>query len=163
MSLCRYAFYKEDEKYYPHLYCQIDNKFCHYVKRCEKVEKFIPIKDDIWEECGKYIMEKRKDIPDGAYFVQTSRPNRQGYLYLYVLMEDDKIEKILTKLTEIKQDYIYLRKIDGVYETSLEPFKEEKKEKEDKKENIVIHVNEELVTEKKRGRKKKSEIKKEYE
>jgi len=155
MSLCEYAFYKDDEKFYPHLYCQTDGKWCHYVKRCEKVEKFIPIRDNIWEECGKYIMEKRKNIPVGAYFVQTTRPNKQGKLFLYVLLNDDKIEKILSDLTEIKQNYIYLRKTNGVYETSLEPFAEEKKET--KKENIVIHVNDELVTEKKRGRKKKSE------
>ena len=29
---------------------------------CQKVEKFIPIEDDVWEECGKYIMEKRKEM-----------------------------------------------------------------------------------------------------
>lgn len=155
MSLCDYAFYKEDEKFYPRLYCQIDEKWCHYVKRCEKVEKFIPIRDNVWEECGKYIMEKRKDIPEGSYFVQTTRPNRQGKLFLYVLVEDDKIEKILSNLTELKQNYVYLKKINDSYKVSIEPFKEEKPKTD---ENIIIHVNEELVTEKKRGRKKKTPV-----
>jgi hypothetical protein len=153
MGLCEYAFYKDEEKFYPRLYCKVDNKWCHYVKRCEKVEKFIPIKDNVWEECGKYIMEKRKDIPAGSYFVQATRPSKQGNLFLYVLINDDKIERISSKLTELKQNYIYLRKNNNVYEVSLEPFKEEKKE------NIIIHVNEELVTEKKRGRKKKTDNK----
>ena len=150
MSLCEYAFYKDDEKFYPRLYCKTDNKWCHYVKRCEKVEKFIPIKDNVWEECGKYIMEKRKDIPNGSYFVQTTRPHKSGNLFLYVLVEEDKIEKILSPFKELKQNYIYLKKQDKGYIVSLEPFKKENKVSE----NITIHVNEELVTEKKRGRKK---------
>lgn len=155
MSLCEYAFYKDDENFYPHLYCKTDDKWCHYVKRCEKVEKFIPIRDNIWEECGKYIMEKRKNIPKGSYFIQAIRKNKQGKLFLYVLIEDNKIEKIFSNLNEIKQNYIYLRKTNGIYETSLVPFAEEKTET--KKDNIIIHINEELVTEKKRGRKKKTE------
>ena len=155
MSLCDYAFYKDDEKFYPRLYCQVDDKWCHYVKRCEKVEKFIPIRDDVWEECGKYIMEKRKDIPEGSYFVQTTRPNRNGQLFLYVLVEDDKIERIPSTLTELKQNYIYLKKVNESYKVSLEPFK---KEESKVNENITIHVNEELVTEKKKGRKKKNPV-----
>ena len=151
MSLCKYAFYKDSEKYYPHLYCQIDDKWCHYVKRCERVEKFIPIEDNIWEECGKYIMEKRKEIPSGSYFVQTTRPNRQGNLFLYVLINDNKVEKILSNLTEINQDYVYLKKTNKGYEVSLEPFK---KVTNKNNENITIHVNEELVTEKKKGQRK---------
>ena len=166
MSLCKYAFYKDEEKYYPRLYCKVDNKWCHYVKRCERVERFIPIRDDVWEECGKYIMEEMKNIPKGSYLVQATRPNKQGKLFLYVLIEENKIEKIFSNLTELKQNYIYLRKTNGIYETSIVPFKEEEeKEKEEKKsvkkENIIIHVNEDIVPEKKKGRKKKSETVKE--
>ena len=150
MSLCEYAFYKEEEKFYPRVYCKVDNKWCCYVKRCEKVERFIPIRDNVWEECGRYIMEKRKDIPSGSYFVQTTRPNKNGNLFLYVLVEDDKIEKILSPFKELKQNYVYLKKKDNGYEVSLEPFKKETKVSD----NITIHVNEELATEKKRGRKK---------
>ena len=133
MSLCKYAFYKEEEKYYPHLYCKIDDKWCPYVKRCQKVEKFIPIEDNIWEECGKYAMERRKNIPEGSYLVQATRPNKQGKLFLYVLIEEDKIERIFSNLTKLEQDYIYLDKVDGIYRTSLEPFKKENKTNENVK------------------------------
>ena len=154
MSLCQYAFYKEEEHYYPRLYCKTNDKWCPYTKRCQKVEKFIPIDDDVWEECDRYIMEKRKNIPNGSYFVQTSRPNRQGNLFLYVIIEEGKVEKIPSSLKELKQDYVYLKKTTNGYNVSLEPFKSE---------NITIHVNKELTEEnkeeekretKKRGRKK---------
>ena len=148
MSLCKYAFYKEEETCYPRLYCKADNKWCVYVKRCDKVEKFIPIKDNVWEECGKYIMEKRKEIPEGAYFVQTSRPNRSGNLLIYVALENKTI-RIETQFKKLEQEYIYLKETKDGYEVSLEPFKEEKK-----KENITIHVNEELLEEKKEEEKK---------
>lgn len=153
MSLCKYAFYKEEEKFFPHLYCQTDDKWCPYVKRCDKVEKFIPIRDDVWEECGKYIMEKRKEIPEGSYFVQTSRLNRRGNLLIYVAMED-KTERIETQLKELKQEYVYLKKTKDGYKVSLEPFKEEKKN-----ENITIHINEELAEERKekKGKRKVKE------
>lgn len=147
MSVCEYAFYKDNEKFYPHLYCEVDGKWCHYVKRCEKVEKFIPVKDNVWEECGKYIMEKRKNIPNGSYFVQTSRPNRQGKLFLYVII-NDKVERLLSDFTEIKQNYVYLKKKNEGYEISFEPFKKSEDE------NITIHVNNELLTERKRGKKR---------
>ena len=150
MSLCKYAFYKQEEKYYPHLYCKTDDKWCPYVKRCQKVEKFIPIEDDVWEECGKYIMEKRKEIPNGSYFVQTSRPNRSGNLLIYVALENKTI-RIETKLKKLEQEYVYLKETKDGYEVSLEPFKQEE---------IVAHVNkvnEEPTIEKKRGRNKRKE------
>ena len=150
MSLCEHAYYKDNEKFYPRLYCRISENWCPYTKRCQKVEKFIPIDDDVWEECDRYIMERRKNIPEGSYFVQATRPNKQGKLFLYVLIEENKVEKIFSNLTKLEQDYIYLDKVNGVYKTSLEPFKKENKVNE----NITIHVNEELVNERKRGRKK---------
>ena len=155
MSSCKYAFYKDEEKVYPHLYCQVDDKWCVYVKRCEKVEKFIPIADNVWEECGKYIMEKRKEIPEGAYFVQTSRPNRSGNLLIYVALEN-KTVRIETELKELKQDYVYLKETKDGYKVSLEPFKAEEPKKVSN-DNITIHINQELVSERKekRGRKKK--------
>ena len=153
MSLCKYAFYKEEETCYPRLYCKADNKWCIYVKRCDKVEKFIPIKDNVWEECGKYIMEKRKEIPEGSYLVQTSRPNRSGNLLIYVALENKTI-RIETQFKKLEQEYVYLKETKNGYEVSLEPFKEEKK-----KENITIHINEELVEEKKekKGKRKVKE------
>ena len=149
MSLCKYAFYKEEEKFYPHLYCKTDDKWCPYVKRCQQVEKFIPIRDNVWEECGKYIMEKRKEIPEGSYLVQTSRPNRSGNLLIYVALEN-KTVRIETQFKKLEQEYVYLKETKNGYEVSLEPFKEEKN-----KENITIHINEELSEEKKEKRGKR--------
>lgn len=42
MAGCDFMFYKEGEKYFPRLYCQIDGKQCFFSKRCEIEEKFIP-------------------------------------------------------------------------------------------------------------------------
>ena len=155
MSLCKYAFYKEEEKFYPHLYCKTDDKWCPYVKRCQQVEKFIPIKDDVWEECGKYIMEKRKEIPTGSYLVQTSRPNRSGNLLIYVALEN-KTVRIETQFKKLEQEYVYLKETKNGYDVSLEPFKAEES-KRVANNNLTIYVNEELTTERKekRGRKKK--------
>ena len=160
MGLCKYAFYKDTDTFFPHLFCKVNNKWCPYVKRCDKVEKFIPIRDNVWEECGEYIMEKRKEIPEGSYYVQTSRLNRSGNLLIYVALED-KTVRIETKFKKLEQDYVYLKETKNGYEVSLEPFKEEPKK------NITVYVNEELAEERKekRGRKKKpvEEIKEEDE
>lgn len=123
MDLCEHAFYKPEEKYTPRLYCKIENKTCIYSKRCLKVDRFIPLEGEKWRECYKYIMEKRKNIPKGSCLIQATRPNKNGNLYLYVLTEEDKIERILSNFKKINQDYIYLRKsINGKYQISLEPF-----------------------------------------
>lgn len=123
MDLCEHAFYKPEEKYTPRLYCKLEDKVCIYSKRCLKVDRFIPLEGEKWKECYKYIMEKRKNIPQGSYLVQTTRPNKNGKLYLYVLVEDNKIEKILSKFDKLDQDYVYLRKTAmGGYQVGLEPF-----------------------------------------
>lgn len=151
MDLCKYAYYSDRKEYFPILYCKLkgENGRCIYSKKCLKVEKFIPLENEMWRECAEYIMEKRKNIPVGSYFIQTTRPNKHGNLFLYVLIEDNKIEKILSNFTNIDQDYIYLKNKNGKYEISLKPFEEEKEN-----DNITIYVNEELSTEKKRGRKR---------
>lgn len=123
MDLCEYAFYKPEEKYTPRLYCKIEDKICIYSKRCLKVDRFIPLEGEKWKECYKYIMEKRKNIPQGAYLVQTTRPHKNGKLYLYVLTEENKVEKILSDFTKLDQEYVYLRKTAmGGYQVGLEPF-----------------------------------------
>ena len=123
MDLCEHAFYKPEEKYTPSLYCKIDDKRCIYSKRCLKVDRFIPLEGEKWKECYIYIMEKRKNIPQGSYLVQTTRPHKSGKLYLYVLTEEDKIEKILSNFTKLDQEYVYLRKTAmGGYQVGLEPF-----------------------------------------
>lgn len=124
MDLCEHAFYKPEEKYTPSLYCRIeDDKRCIYSKRCLKVDRFIPLEGEKWRECYRYIMEKRKNIPKGSYLVQTTRPNKSGKLYLYVLTNEDKIERILSNFTKLDQEYVYLRKTAmGGYQVGLEPF-----------------------------------------
>ena len=86
-----------------------------------KEERFVA-NGELWKECYKMIENKIKDIPDGSYFVQSYRPNRNGKLYLYVVIKD-KVERVLSNFTTINQDYIYLKEgLDG-YEVSLTPFK----------------------------------------
>lgn len=125
MDLCKYAYYDANEKYCPNLYCNVDNKRCMYSKKCLKVDKFVPLEGEMWRECPKFIMAKRNEIPNGSYYVQTSRPNRKGNLYLYVVI-DDKVEKILTDLTEINQDFVYVKKNSKGYKVSLTPFQKRK-------------------------------------
>ena len=107
MDLCKHAYYKPEEKYMPYLYCHIDDKRCVYSKKCMKVERFIPLENEMWKECYKFIMNKRNNIPEGSYFVQTYRPNRKGKLILYVAMEDST-KKIQSDFTELNQDYVYI-------------------------------------------------------
>lgn len=123
MDLCEHAFYKPEETYTPRLYCKIDDKMCVYSKRCLKVDRFIPLEGEKWRECYKYIMEKRKNIPQGSYLVQATRPHKNGNLYLYVLIDENKIEKILSNFKKFDQEYVYLKKSEnGKYQISLEPF-----------------------------------------
>lgn len=144
MDLCEYAFYKPEEKYMPRLYCNIENKVCVYSKQCLKVDRFIPLEGEKWRECYRYIMERKNRIPKGSNLVQTVRPNKSGKLYLYVLVEEDKIEKILSNFTKLEQDYVYLRKTAmGGYQVSLEPFvitQSEVQPKEEKEETIDVKV-----------------------
>lgn len=124
---CQYEYYKENEEaYFPRLYCSIDDKTCIYSKKCLKVNKFISTENQ--GECYKMIEEKIKQIPKGSYFVETYRPNKNNKLFLYVIIED-KVEKILSDLEELNQDYVYLKKEENNYKVSLVPFPTEKIEK----------------------------------
>ena len=118
---CKYDYYKEEEKYCPYLYCNIDDKRCIYSKRCLKVDKFIPMDGDVWKECPKYNMQMQKEIPSGANFVQTYRKDKKGNIVLYVVM-NDKVEKINTKLKELNQNYVYVQDDLEGYNVSLVPF-----------------------------------------
>ena len=121
INMCEHMYYKDGENYFPYLYCKLDEKRCPFSKRCLKEEKFIP-NGDLHKECYKMIENKIKNIPANSYFVQSYRPNRNGKLYLYVVMKD-KVEKILSNFTTLNQDYVYLKEgLDG-YEVSLTPFK----------------------------------------
>lgn len=134
---CIYEYYKNEEKYFPRLYCSIDNGYCIYSKKCLKVNKFIPL--DNQGECYKMIEERIKQIPSGSYYVETFRPNKNGYLYLYVIV-GDKVEKILTKFKQIDQDYVYLKKTTNGYVVSLKEFPIKKTT--NNKKNVKIEENE---------------------
>lgn len=121
---CPYQYYKDGDEYYPRLYCRVDNNYCLYAKRCEKVYKFISL--DRTEECYKYNLEMKKNIPDGSYFVQVYRPNKKGNLILYVVI-GESITKIQTELRELNQNYVYLKEGLEDYEVSLIPFVEKKR------------------------------------
>lgn len=159
MDLCEHAYYKPEEKYMPYLYCHIDDKRCVYSKKCMKVERFIPLENEMWKECYKFIMNKRNDIPEGSYFVQTYRPNRAGRLILYVAM-GDTTKKIQSRFTKLDQDYVY---IDG-NTISLTPI-EKKNSEEIVKDNEIVEksapikekVVEKSAPKKQRGRKSKNE------
>lgn len=163
MDLCEHAYYKPEEKYMPYLYCGVDDKRCIYSKKCMKVERFIPLENEMWKECYKFIMQKRKNIPKDSYFVQTYRPNRTGKLILYVVM-DDSTKRIQSNFTQLNQDYVY---IDGDI-VSLTPIEKKNDQSAEisYKENIVEN-NEKIVNDtkvekkvsnnKKRGRKPKNE------
>lgn len=124
MASCKYMEYKSEEKYFPRLYCSIDGKQCIFSKRCEKEQKFIP-NAELWVDCPKRISENIKDIPQGSYYIQTKRYNKKGFLILYVVI-DDHTESITTTLTEINQNYIYIKESIDSYEVSLVPFQEKK-------------------------------------
>ena len=123
---CLYQEYHDDEIYYPHLWCSIDNKMCYYQKKCLDVEKYISIDDT--KECFKFVEEQRKNIPSGSYYVQDRRIDRHGNLILYIVI-DNSTTKIVTKLDNFEQNYVYLKEsIDG-YEVSLTPFSSKRKGK----------------------------------
>lgn len=126
---CPHCFYKEEEISYPRLYCKISGNYCLYTKKCIKHEKYIPIEGDKFKECFMYIDQQRKSIPSGAYFIQSSRPNRNGKLYLYVVIKD-RVERILSNFENIDQDYVYLRRKDDGYEVSLRSFARKNKRNE---------------------------------
>lgn len=111
---CEYNYYDENEKYYPKLYCKIDNKMCIYTKRCKIQERYIAL--DNQKECYKYNMEKQKSIPNGSKYILFER---KGYLYIDM---GEHTEKIKNTLGKIEQDYVYVKDgLDG-YDISLTPF-----------------------------------------
>jgi len=115
--MCDFNFYEESEKTRPRLYCLIDKQLCPYSKMCNKENKFIAINDE-QERCVKRMTQLNKNIPSGALSIVTSRKNTEGKLILYISVDKDHTKKIQTNLTEINQNYIYIKK----GEVSLTPF-----------------------------------------
>lgn len=132
---CKYMYYKDENEYFPRLYCKVNDKTCIYAKRCNVEQKFIA-NEDLWKECYIMIKEEMKNIPSGAYYVQSSRKNRLGKLFIYVVIEDS-VEKIAVDFDEINQSYVYLNKTTDGYKVSLTPFEEKKKTVSTKKTKAV--------------------------
>lgn len=117
--MCEYNYYKDGENYYPRLYCNIDDIYCIYSYRCAKHEKFLPMNNQ--EECYKYNMAKRENIPSGSKYIEFERRG-----FLYVEIDNNHVAKIPNTLGEFDQNYLYIKDgIDG-YEISLVPFIEKK-------------------------------------
>lgn len=120
--MCPYQFYKEDETYYPKLYCKANGKTCPHSKRCGKEERYISISGA--EKCHIMEEQKRKDIPKDTYYVRTYKQRPNGTYSLYVDIDGNgTIEKINTDFTDFDQYYVYLDKVNGVYIPSLTPIK----------------------------------------
>ena len=126
--MCPYQFYKENEVYYPRLYCKLRDdtasSYCIYSKRCDKERKYISLDVDK-NECKYMIIEKRNNIPTGSFFVRTYKLRPNGTYTLYVEI-NGAVEKVNTSFTEFNQNYIYLREENGVYTASLTPIVVEK-------------------------------------
>ena len=84
--MCSYQFYKEEEKYYPRLYCKIKentmNPYCVYSKRCDKEKKYILL--DNSDNCIHMEEAKKLNIPKDAYYVRTYKQRANGTYSLYV-------------------------------------------------------------------------------
>ena len=104
--MCPYAFYRDNETYYPYLYCKLDGKRCLYSKRCQKEEKYIPL--DNQGECYKMIENTKYNIPTNSFYVQNSRPSPNG-TWLYVEFEGNVV-KVEIKIKDYNKNYVYLKK-----------------------------------------------------
>jgi len=131
---CEYAYYKEEETYYPRLYCRLNNHYCIYSKKCLKQERFIPT--DNQGECYIMNMEKRKKIPKGSYYVRFEHKGN-----LFVEIDDSHVVQIKNTLSGVT-DYVYVKKVDNNYEISLSPFPTENtlKEETPKKEKTDVRT-----------------------
>lgn len=120
--MCPYQFYKENETYYPKLYCKLREgktvPYCVYSKRCEIRHKYISL--DKADDC--YVAKEAKSImiPRGSYYVRTYKLRNNGTYSLYVDI-NGMTQKINTTFTNFNQDYIYLDEVEGVYVPSLTP------------------------------------------
>lgn len=115
---CDYQYYKETETYFPYIYCKIDNKRCLYSKRCELKQRFIPLGNE--DECYKFNIEKRKNIPDGSYYIVNQRETKRGTFYIYI--DYNGSNKRIEHDTKIEQNYVYVKDIDNKYIISTTPF-----------------------------------------
>lgn len=130
---CIYGYYKEEETYYPRLYCKLNGRQCIYSKKCLKQERFIPL--DNQGECYLFNMEKKKNIPDGSRFV---RFEHKGYLFVEI--NDSHTIKIKNTLGQQVENYVYIRQKGTDYEISLSPFPVEPIQIEEQLVQFVEHI-----------------------
>lgn len=114
---CLYQYYEDESAYYPMLYCKVLSKPCLYRKKCEKEHKFIPTNGD--DNCHIKMGELRKNIPNGSYYVRTTKLIPNGTYVLYIELDRDTVIEIYTKYTEFNQNYIYLN--EDKTQVSLQP------------------------------------------
>lgn len=102
---CPYQFYEDESSYYPMLYCRVQSKPCLYRKRCDLQQKYISI--DGADDCYILMEAKRKEIPNGSYFVKAKQVLPNGCYRLYVELNGNVVQYV-TKTKEFNQDYVYI-------------------------------------------------------
>ena len=112
--VCEYGYYKDEETYYPKLYCGITNTFCTHSKKCEKEQKFIPTNNQ--DDCNLMKEHKKKNIPVGSYYVKMKDKG-----FLYVELDNNRIVKIKDTLGNV-DNFVYVQKVGETYQISLIPF-----------------------------------------
>ena len=129
---CPYQIYKEEETYFPYLYCSINNgKRCYYSKRCNIEQKYISL--DNTKECYIYNMNKKTNIPKGAVEVVMTRPTSDGtYLYINV---DGNNQKVKIDVENYDKDYVYYKKLANGCKVSATPFQTTKNVKKSNAKN----------------------------
>lgn len=147
---CPYQYYNDKETYYPNLYCKISGKGCLYRKRCDKVQKYIPIDGD--EGCYILLENTKKSIPQGSYYVRIRKQGANGKYILFVEVGNDVVKEIRTNFTEFNQDYIYLSKDYTLY--SLTPIVDKPKVVEVETKETEVETK---VEKKTKSKKKKTE------
>lgn len=102
---CSYQYYKNENEYFPILYCNVDGKRCLFSKRCEKEQRYISTGGD--DHCFIKMEQTRKKIPSGSYFVEAYRKTPNGTYVMYIDTEDKTLE-LYTDITEFNQNYVFL-------------------------------------------------------
>ena len=120
--MCPNAFYINENEHRAMLYCSINGKNCMHSTLCLKKDKYIGANG--MENCSIMLANQKTEIPNGSSYI---RFEKKGYLY--VEYGDNRVVKIKNTIGEIKQNYVYVKEVNGEYVISLKPFKEEVKEK----------------------------------
>ena len=118
--MCPNAFYKNKNDYRAKLYCSVNGKPCVHSTLCLRQGRYI--ESSGMENCSIMLSNIKKDIPNGSSYV---RFEKKGFLYIE---HGDIVIKVKNTI-DTKQDYVYVKKINGEYVISEKPFTEEKEKK----------------------------------